>query len=138
MPDQAMVRRALRYALELELTGGVAEKIVPVVAEIYRDTYPEIAAHADRIVAVLSKEERTFGRTLRKGLAAMRRLGRSGTPVDGAAMFELHDTFGMPIELCVEEATRTGIALSPTWRADYDARMDAQRERSHQAREATA
>ena len=131
-----LVRRALRYALELGLTGGLAEKLVPVVAEIYRDTYPEIGARADHIVAVLAKEERTFARTLRKGLAAMRRLGRSGTPVDGAAMFELHDTFGMPVELCVEEATRTGIPLAATWQAEYDALMDAQRERSHQAREA--
>jgi alanyl-tRNA synthetase len=131
-----LIRRALRYALELELTGGVAEKLVPVVAEIYHDTYPEIGARADHIVDVLAKEERTFGRTLRKGLSAMRRLGRSGATVDGAALFELHDTFGMPIELCVEEAGRTGIRLSPTWQAEYGALMDAQRERSHQAREA--
>ena len=131
-----LMRRALRYALELELTGGIAEKLVPVIAEIYRDTYPEIAARADRIVAVLDREERTFARTLRKGLSAMRRLGRGGATVDGATLFELHDTFGMPVELSVEEATRTGIRLSPTWRAEYGTLMDAQRERSHQAREA--
>ena len=131
-----LVRRALRYALELELTGGLAEELVPVVARIYHDTYPEISARSDHIVDVLAKEERTFGRTLRKGLAAMRRMARSGATVDGAAMFELHDTFGMPVELSVEEATRTGIPLSPTWQAEYDALMNAQRERSHQAREA--
>ena len=28
-----LVRRAMRYAFELELTGGLAEKLVPVVAE---------------------------------------------------------------------------------------------------------
>ncbi len=133
-----LVRRALRYALELELTGGLAEKLVPVVAEVYHDTYPEIGARADHITEVLTREERTFGRTLRKGLSAMRRLGRQGATVDGATLFELHDTFGMPVELCVEEANRTGIALSPTWQAEYDALMDAQRERSHQAREATS
>jgi alanyl-tRNA synthetase len=131
-----LMRRALRYALELELTGGIAEKLVPVIAEIYRDTYPEIGVRADRIVAVLTKEERTFARTLRKGLSAMRRLGRTGATVDGATLFELHDTFGMPVELSVEEATRTGVPLSPTWPADYGALMDAQRERSHQARAA--
>jgi alanyl-tRNA synthetase len=131
-----LVRRALRYALELELTGGLAEKLVPVVAEIYHDTYPEVGAHTDHIVEVLTKEERTFARTLRKGLAAMRRLARTGAAVDGATLFELHDTFGMPVELCVEEAVRTGIPLSAGWKAEYDALMDGQRERSHQAREA--
>ena len=84
---------------------------------------------------MLSKEERAFAKTLRKGLSAMRRLGRQGRTIDGATLFELHDTFGMPVELCIEEATRTAIPLSPSWRTEYDALMDAQRDRSHQARE---
>ena len=129
-----LVRRALRYALELELTGGLAEKLVPVIAGIYHDVYPEIGDHGDHIVAVLTKEEKTFARTLRKGLSAMRRLGRSGAALDGKTLFELHDTFGMPLELCLEEAGRSGIVLSPTWKAEYDGLMDAQRNRSHEAR----
>jgi alanyl-tRNA synthetase len=133
-----LVRRALRYALELGLSGGLAEKLVPVVADIYHDVYPEIGADRDHIVEVLAKEERTFGRTLRKGLSEMRRRARSGAVVDGTQLFELHDTFGMPIELSVEEAGRSGTALSPTWQAEYDALMEAQRERSHQARAAAS
>jgi alanyl-tRNA synthetase len=129
-----LVRRGLRYALELELTGGLAEKLVPVIAGIYHDVYPEIGDHGDHIIAVLTREEKTFARTLRKGLSAMRRLGRSGAAIDGKALFELHDTFGMPVELSLEEAARSGIALSPTWKAEYDGLMDAQRNRSHDAR----
>jgi alanyl-tRNA synthetase len=131
-----LVRRALRYALELELTGGLAEQVVPVVAEIYADVYPEIGDHGDHIIAVLSKEERTFARTLRKGLGQMRRRARAGTALSGQDVFELHDRFGMPVELCVEEAGRMGMALSPTWQAEYDDLMDGQRNRSHEARAA--
>jgi alanyl-tRNA synthetase len=131
-----LVRRALRYALELELTGGLAEKLVPVVAEIYADVYPEIGDHGDHIIAVLSKEERTFARTLRKGLGQMRRRARAGTALSGQDVFELHDRFGMPVELCVEEAGRMGMALQPTWQAEYDDLMDGQRNRSHEARAA--
>lgn len=127
-----LVRRALRYAVELDVDGGLAEHLVPVVAQIYHDVYPEIRSDQDQIVEVLAKEERAFGRTLRKGLAEMRR--RAGSTIDGDALFRLHDTFGMPVELAVEEATRSGTALSPGWRAEYDALMDAQRDRSHQAR----
>ena len=83
---------------------------------------------------MLTKEEKTFARTLRKGLSAMRRIGRSGAALDGKTLFELHDTFGMPLELCLEEAGRSGIVLSPTWKAEYDGLMDAQRNRSHEAR----
>jgi alanyl-tRNA synthetase len=107
-----------------------------VIADLYHEDYPEVDADRDRIADVLTKEERSFGRTLRKGLAAMRRLGRSGVAVDGSALFELHDTFGMPVELSVEEARRTGIRLSPTWQAEYDGLMAEQRARSHQARAA--
>ena len=133
-----LVRRALRYALELELTGGLAERLVPVVADIYRDVYPEIGNDRDHIIEVLTKEERTFGRTLRKGLGVLRRKERSGAPIDGLDLFELHDTFGMPIELSVEEATRSGTPLSPNWQPEYDASMAAQRARSHQARAAAS
>ena len=69
--------------LELDLTGGLAEKLVPVVAEIYKDVYPEIGDHGDHIIAVLSKEERTFARTLRKGLGQMRRRAKDGTALSG-------------------------------------------------------
>jgi alanyl-tRNA synthetase len=131
-----LVRRGLRYALELDLTGGLAEKLVPVVAEIYKDVYPEIGDHGDHIIAVLSKEERTFARTLRKGLGQMRRRAKDGTALSGQDVFELHDRFGMPVELCVEEAGRMGTALRPTWQAEYDDLMDGQRNRSHEARAA--
>ena len=42
----------------------------------------------------------------------------------------------MPVELCVEEAGRMGMALQPTWQAEYDDLMDGQRNRSHEARAA--
>ena len=61
---------------------------------------------------MLTKEEKTFARTLRKGLSAMRRLGRSGAALDGKTLFELHDTFGMPVELCRRGGDRSGIPLS--------------------------
>ena len=48
----------------------------------------------------------------------------------GSHLFELHDTFGMPVELSVEEAGRQGITLAPDWRTEFEALMDAQRIRS--------
>lgn len=131
-----LVRRALRFALYLELTTGVADRLVPVIAEIYRDVYPEVGEKADEIAAVIGKEERVFARTLRKGLSMLRRLGRTRDEVTGANLFELHDTFGMPIELSVEEAQRLEIALAPDWRTEFDALMAEQRARSQHARAA--
>jgi alanyl-tRNA synthetase len=128
-----LVRRALRFGLDLELTGGVAAELVPIVGMLFADVYPEVAEQEQRIVAVLQKEERQFARTLRKGLSMLRRLSRQGEVVTGAHLFELHDTFGMPIELSLEEAQRKGYPLAEDWRTVFDGLMDAQRDRSRAA-----
>jgi alanyl-tRNA synthetase len=132
-----LLRRAMRFALDIGLTGGMTAQLVPVIAGIYRDVYPELAAAEPEIAQALAKEEAVFGRTMRKGLSHLRRLGRTQTLVSGADLFELHDTFGMPVELSVEEATANGISLSPTWRSEFDALMAAQRARSQGARTTT-
>jgi alanyl-tRNA synthetase len=128
-----LVRRAVRFALDLGLTSGVAADLVPVVARTYRDIYPELTERQADIIAVLEREERSFARTVRKGLSRLRRIGATEPAVGGAHLFELHDTFGMPVELSVEEAHRTGLPLAPDWSASYDALMEAQRDRSRAA-----
>jgi alanyl-tRNA synthetase len=80
---------------------------------------------------VLSKEEQAFRRTLRKGLKQLR--GYRKTGVTGTELFVLSDTFGFPVELSTEEAQRAGIAVSESWREEFDAQMAAQRARSQQA-----
>jgi alanyl-tRNA synthetase len=133
-----LVRRALRFGLDLELTAGVAADLVPIVGKLYADVYPEVAEQEERIVAVLQKEERQFARTLRKGLSLLRRLNRQGETVTGEHLFELHDTFGMPLELSLEEAARKDYPLAPDWRATFDALMTEQQNRSRAAGAAAA
>ena len=127
-----LVRRALRFGLDLGLEHGAAADVVPVVAGIYADVYPEVAQRQDDIVAVLTKEERAFGRTLGKGPrpAAQAPPARS----TAAALFELHDTYGMPVELAVEEVRRGVAALDPDWAAGYAELVEAQRARSRAGR----
>ena len=52
------------------------------------------------------------------------------TGVTGAELFVLYDTYGFPFELSTEEARRNGIAVSETWREEFDMHMEAQRARS--------
>jgi alanyl-tRNA synthetase len=53
--------------------------------------------------------------------------------VTGEHLFELHDTFGMPLELSLEEAARKDYPLAPDWRATFDALMTEQQNRSRAA-----
>jgi alanyl-tRNA synthetase len=118
----------VRFAFDLGLEENFLPQLIPTIAGIYDDHYPEVAQQTDTVVAVLAKEEQQFRRTLRKGIKQMRSYRRDG--LTGAELFVLYDTFGFPVELSTEEARRSGIAMSDSWREEFDAHMTAQRERS--------
>ncbi|MEI7689652.1 MAG: alanine--tRNA ligase [Candidatus Saccharibacteria bacterium] len=130
-----LLRRAIRFALELGIEQNFLAEIVPVIADIFNDDYPEVAANRDEVIAVLVKEEKVFRQTLNKGLREFSKFAVNG--LTGAELFMLHDTFGFPVELSVEEATKQGIELSENWRAEFDAKMAEQRERSQTAAKGT-
>ncbi|MER7070562.1 alanine--tRNA ligase-related protein [Terrabacter sp. NPDC000476] len=126
-----LIRRAVRFAVELGLEENFFPRIIPAVAGVYELHYPEVATHADEVVAVLAKEEQAFRRTLRKGLNQLATHRDSG--VSGVELFVLYDTYGFPVELSTEEARRQGITVSATWREEFDEQMAAQRARSQRS-----
>src|SRR5690606_32244045 len=63
-----LLRRAIRFAFDLGVEQNFLEQIVPVIADLYHDDYPEVAAKRDEVIATLIKEEKVFRQTLRKGL----------------------------------------------------------------------
>ncbi|KZF13142.1 MAG: alanine--tRNA ligase-related protein [Rhodococcus sp. (in: high G+C Gram-positive bacteria)] len=126
-----LVRRAIRYAFELGVEENFLQKIVPAIADLYRDAYPEVAERHDDVIAALVKEERAFRQTLRRGLRELVRM--SDRLVTGDELFVLYDTYGFPVELSVEEARSNAISVSDQWRAEFDAKMREQRERSRAA-----
>jgi len=129
------LRRAIRQAFDLGIEQNFLAEIVPVIADIFNDDYPEVAANRDEVISVLVKEEKVFRQTLNKGLREFSKFAVGG--LTGAELFMLHDTFGFPVELSVEEATKQGIDLSENWRAEFDAKMAEQRERSQTAAKGT-
>ena len=130
-----LLRRAIRFAFELGVEQNFFEQIVPVIADLYADDYPEVAAKRDEVIAVLIKEEKVFRQTLRKGLKELEKFKTDG--LTGAELFTLYDTYGFPVELSTEEAFKQEIALSENWRAEFDAKMTEQRQRSQTAAKGT-
>ena len=70
-----LVRRAMVKAFDLGIDQNFMEEIVPVIADLYRDDFPEVAEKRDEVVAVLVKEEKAFRQTLRKGDSMLRKKG---------------------------------------------------------------
>ena len=130
-----LLRRAIRYSFGLGIEQNFLEEIVPVIAGLYASDFPEVADNRKTIIAVLVKEEKAFRQTLRKGIAQMQKFASDG--LTGAELFMLYDTYGFPVELAVEEATKQGVALPEDWREQFDAKMQEQRERSQTAAKGT-
>lgn len=127
-----LIRRAVRFAFELGIEQDFISEVTKAVTDLYRADFPEVESRVDQVIGVLTKEEKIFRQTLRKGLKQLDRLASVGE-LKGQDIFTLYDTFGFPVELSVEEAFTRGLKLEPDWRAAFEALMAEQRERSHTA-----
>ena len=131
-----LIRRAVRFAFDLGIEQNFLEGVVPVIADLYADDYPEVASQRDGIIATLAKEEKVFRQTLRKGLVEMTKIfNRNNGLITGTDIFTLYDTYGYPVELSVETLNilHATAKVSDTWEAEFDAKMKEQRERSQTA-----
>ncbi len=132
-----LIRRAIKFGLDLGLTQNLVSQLAPVVREIYGEDYPEVSANYETTVSVLEKEEKIFRQTLKKGLRELEKMANSKTHLDGADIFKLYDTYGFPQELTVEECGIRQVNISDNWKDEFEAAMQAQRERSRTATKGT-
>ena len=126
-----LIRRAIRYAFDLGIEQNFLNEIVPVIADLYHEDFPEVAEHHDEIIEVLVKEEKVFRQTLRKGLAEFNKLAEG--KLTGDVLFKLYDTYGFPVELSHEEAFKRGLEIEQTATEDFNKLMNEQRARSQTA-----
>lgn len=137
-----LMRRAIMKSFNLGIEQNLLEQIVPAIADLYHEDYPEVAMKRDTVIAVLVKEEKVFRQTLRKGLAELTKyVNRSEAKNDdgdvvvpGDFIFTLYDTYGYPVELSEEVvAMHDGATLADDWKAVFDAKMAEQKARSQGA-----
>jgi len=98
------------------------------------DQFPELRIEAPRILGVIDAEESTFLSTLRTGSAifdaAVGETKRRGTTsLSGEQAFQLHDTYGFPIDLTLEMASEQGLAVDQD---GFRRLMTEQRQRAKQ------
>ena len=106
-------------------------EVLPLISENYKDLPDSILTTREQVLDVLSHEEQAFRKTLRRGMKELARFQKDG--LTGKELFMLQDTYGFPLELSVEEAYRQDIPLTENWRAEFDAALEEQRERSKTA-----
>ena len=132
-----LLRRAVRHGRLLGIEKAFLADIVDVVAEIFRQPYPDIAEKREYIKKIIQMEEERFGETLAQGTELLNQQienlkAAGGEVLDGAVTFKLYDTFGFPWELTDEILSEQGLKLD---KAGFDRAMAEQRERARSARQ---
>jgi alanyl-tRNA synthetase len=98
-----ILRRAVRYYYSyLDYKQPLLHQLLPLIAKQFDDVFPELIKQQDFVSKVIHEEEEAFLRTLDKGLKKIDEiitLSKSSKIINGAAAFELLDTFGFPIDL---------------------------------------
>ena len=121
-----IVRRSIRNLRLLAGSqrggGGAArgERFMPeltsVTIEAMAPLYPELSRDAANIRTVLDAEEAAFASTLRTGTAIFdasveENRRKNSATLSGAQAFQLHDTYGFPIDLTLEMAAEQGLTV---------------------------
>lgn len=129
-----LIRRAVRFAFDLGIEKDLMQLAVPIIADCYHHDFPEIAEARDDIMRSMEKEEKAFRQTLTKGLREFKKLFDGAKDTEhGELIFKLYDTYGFPVELSEEEASKQAIKLATDWREQFEAHMQKQRELSRTA-----
>lgn len=131
-----ILRRAARDGYELGFEQPFLCDMVDLVGAVMGKQYPEVLENAAQCRAVIRGEEENFLGVYRQGMARLDEfLAKSleahsrGAVIAGSGefAFQLHDTYGFPIDITEKVIEERGYGLDE---AGFHAAMEAQRERA--------
>lgn len=123
-----ILRRAVRYYYSfLEMEEPMIWKLVAVLADQFKEVFPELHAQLDLVSSVIKEEEKSFLKTLSDGLKRFKTLEPVKGRISGKDAFELYDTYGFPFDLTALLATESGLSVDET---EFEKALNEQRERS--------
>jgi alanyl-tRNA synthetase len=126
-----ILRRAIRYGWDkLNLKEPFFHKLVPTLANQFKDVFPVLIQQQDYVINVIRSEEKSFLNTLGQGIELFNEMAEEEGEISGENAFKLHDTYGFPIDLTQLMARERGIEVDVE---GFDERMQEQKERARAA-----
>jgi alanyl-tRNA synthetase len=109
-------RRLLRKVIAIATQAGAADfdlrDAASMVIDRMRDSYPQLAERRDQTLELLAREQRDFGRVVRRGLDRLAALTDDpGFEITGEDAFTLFATHGMPVDLIRDFVAERGGSL---------------------------
>ncbi len=130
-----ILRRASRYAKTLNMQEPFIYNLVPEVAKIMADAFPEINEKKEFVMEVIKSEEENFNKTLDRGIEIFENLAEKiisagDRLIPGKDAFRLYDTYGFPLDLTRIMASEKNLIIDEE---GFDREMEKQRERARKA-----
>ncbi len=96
-----LLRRAVRYGKVIGLQQPFLTQVLPALIEVMGEYYPELVTAQGRIAEILTLEEESFIRTLKRGgnilnTVIEKALKSPFKQISGEEAFKLKDTYGFP------------------------------------------
>ena len=130
-----MLRRATRFGRVLNMHEPFIYKLVPTLAEVMGDAFPEINKQQKHVQNVIQAEETSFGSTLDRGLEIFQKMissseTKSSKIISGEDAFKLYDTYGFPVDLTRLMSSEHGFEVDEK---GFEKLMKEQQERAREA-----
>jgi alanyl-tRNA synthetase len=127
-----LLRRVVRAMRLLGVTDPVLPELLPISRDLMAESYPDVAADWPRISQIAYAEEDAFRRTLATGtqifdLAVADAKSQHQAVLSSERAFQLHDTYGFPIDLTLEMADEQGLSVDE---AGFRRLMQEQKDRA--------
>ena len=124
-----ILRRAVRYGWDrLDFKKPFMFQLVPVLADQFKDVFPELKGQISYVQNVIKAEETSFLKTLGQGIDLFEQMTEGKDSVSGEDAFKLHDTYGFPIDLTQLMAREKGMDV------DLDTFEELMKEQKERAR----
>ena len=123
-----IARRAIRFGVKLGLTENFMSGCAKIVMQDMGEAYPIIIEKKSFVLEVIETEESRFRETLERGLQILEDAFDThctdGGLLPGNIAFQLHDTFGFPLDLTQLIAAERNIGIDVD---GYNVKMAEQR-----------
>ncbi len=129
-----ILRRAILWGKRIGLPAGFFTELVDPLVNKMGPVFPELIAQRDVIKKVVGNEERTFDRTLDRGLQLFDKIAADKGKIPGTDAFVLYDTYGFPIDLTQLIARERKLDVDID---GFNAEMEKQRERARASQQKT-
>jgi alanyl-tRNA synthetase len=103
-----LLRLAIRHGLQIGIDQFFLRELVPPIIASLGNEYDELVRNREHILTEMTKEEKRFRTTLRRGLRIAEKTLKEKGRLTGKDAFMLFATYGFPIEMTVQIAEENG------------------------------